>query len=82
MKVKLLKRALIAGLVAVSVLGTGAVPVFANTNTYKAVEANGIIDFEPLADVHGVYWRSVNGVLQFRIWNYTRGRWETPWTNA
>ena len=81
MKMGLFKRLLLAGLVAVSVLGTGAVPVLANTGSDKiAIEEAGEISFEPYADVLGVYWRSVNGVLQWRIWNYTRGRWESDWT--
>ena len=82
MKLRLFKKLLVTMLVTVSILGTGALPVLANTGSYKAVEANGQVDFEPFADVLGIYFRSVNGVLQYRIWNYTRGRWENNWTNV
>ena len=29
-----------------------------------------------------IYWRTMNGRLQFRVWSITNGRWLTDWTNA
>ena len=26
-----------------------------------------------------IYWRTMNGVLQFRVWSLTYGYWKTDW---
>ena len=28
-----------------------------------------------------IYWRTFNGVLQFRVWSITYGKWLTEWAN-
>jgi len=30
---------------------------------------------------HQTFWRNYHGMLQFRIWNLTRGIWVTDWTD-
>ena len=82
MKTVLYKRLLIGGLIAVTTVMAGSIPAMAATEPVKAVESVDPIAFEPFADVLEWHWRTVNGVLQFRIWNRTRGRWENEWTNV
>lgn len=81
MKLTQLKRIVVAGLIGFSVLGAGSVPVLANTQTVVATaedsEKNSIA---PFADVLHTHFRTVNGILQYRIWNATRFRWENDWT--
>ena len=33
------------------------------------------------SEVTQIVWRTYNGVLQFRVWSVTFGRWNTDWTN-
>lgn len=35
-----------------------------------------------MADEYTYYYRTVDGVKQYRIWNNTRGVWMIPWTNC
>ena len=46
--------------------------------TYEATEH----EIAPRSEMTRVYWRTYNGVLQFRIWGMTSGRWLTDWTDA
>ena len=81
MKQMLLKKLTVAALIAVfvsSVGAIGAVPVAAATPV-KAVEVSEV-EFQPFADVLQTHLAWINGVLHFRIWNATRGRWEGSWT--
>jgi hypothetical protein len=82
MKTKSFRRLLIAGLIAINIVWSGAIPTIAAEIPVKPVVGIEQYDMEPRADVLLTYWRTVNGVLQFRIWNATRGRWETEWTNV
>ena len=74
-----LKRLLVAGLVAFSILGAGAVPAMAAPASVIPVESSSYVGIEPYADVHQTVFARFDGVLYYRIWNATRGRWETDW---
>lgn len=39
-------------------------------------------DNTPFTEMTQAYFRTYHGVLQFRIWSLTYGRWLTPWTNV
>ena len=78
---KFLKRLLITAIIAFTVIGGGAIPVVAGTYTAPQVK-NDYIGVKPFADVLQTHFRWLNGVLQYRIWNATRGRWENEWTNV
>ena len=36
----------------------------------------------PMADQFQTYYRTLNGVLQYRVWNLTQGYWVNEWTNC
>jgi len=45
---------------------------------------NAVVEYEgiaPLNEMTRIYWRTYNGILQFRVWSITNGRWLTNWTN-
>ena len=46
---------------------------------YSAVEQQ---DIAPRTEMTRIYWRTYHGVLQFRVWSITNGRWITDWTNV
>ena len=73
-KVKLCKL-LIASLAFVSVIGT--VPVMATTEVTKVTE---YVEIMPFADIIQRHFATFDGVLHFRDWNATRGRWMNDWT--
>ena len=62
----------------------GPVPALAAEDSLERlpvenVQANTI---SPRADHYVVYYRTVNGVLQYRIWNATDAVWATEWKNV
>lgn len=74
----LLTGALLAGIAAVNPLS--AVPF---TGSSVAVEAATAPSDDTQADQIGYKYRSINGYLQKRRWNYTKGVWVDPyWTPA
>lgn len=78
MKVKL-KKLLITGLVAFSIVGTGTVTAMAAPVPVMPVEGSNYIGIEPFADQFQTVFATIDGVLHYRVWNATRGRWETGW---
>lgn len=44
---------------------------------------NAVVEQEviPRTEVTQFYWRTYNGVLQWRVWGLTSGRWLTEWTD-
>ena len=78
MKVKL-RKLLVAGLVAFSILGAGTIPAMAAPAPVIPLENNSYVGIEPFADVLQTVFGRIDGVLYYRIWNATRGRWETDW---
>lgn len=58
-----------------------AIPTTAVTaNVYDLSAGYAVIT--PFSEQTRIYWRTVNGVLQFRVWGITSGRWITDWANA
>jgi len=49
---------------------------------YELVLPNGETETIPRSEETRIYWRTFNGVLQFRVWGITSGRWITDWINA
>jgi len=37
------------------------------------------VEMEPRNEQTQIYWRNWHGVLQFRVWGVTSGRWLTEW---
>jgi len=78
---KKLSKILVASLLAGSLAGitpamaTSVVPV-AET---PLVEIGAVI-VTPMADQFETYYRTLNGVWQYRIWNLTQGYWVNDWT--
>jgi len=44
--------------------------------------SSAYVEIAPLTEYTRIYWRNLNGVLQFRVWGITSGRWITDWINA
>jgi len=40
------------------------------------------MEIEPRTEQTRIYFRNWNGVLQFRVWGITSGRWLTEWQNV
>lgn len=58
----------------------GLTPAMAASPAPVFETGDGIVT--PCADEFIYYYRTVNGVNQYRIWNATRGEWVIPWTNC
>ena len=64
-----------------------AVPVMAQTEVavaeavYETIEQDAVEEqgITPFTEMTRAYFRTYNGVLQFRIWSITNGRWLTYW---
>ena len=82
MRIRLLKKLLVTGLLTFTILGSGVTPVMAYQASAKPTSASCYDEIVPFADVFRTYTRILNGVLQYRIWNATRGRWETDWRDV
>jgi len=50
----------------------------------EAVSKYTVVEEEaaPRTEMTQIFWRNYQGVLQFRVWSITNGRWLTEWTNA
>ena len=46
--------------------------------TYSTVEQ----DVSPFTEMTRMYWRMQGGVLQWRLWSITNGRWLSDWTTV
>jgi O-antigen/teichoic acid export membrane protein len=76
-------------LVGILLVGTLATPAFAAVDppelpqeaasTQEVSSTQGVI---VLSDQFVTYFRTYNGVKQYRIWNITQGIWVTDWTNV
>lgn len=81
-----MKKRLVVFLIIVCVSLSFASPVIAS----NAVMAEPVItvstsiehEITPFHEFTQIYWRWNSGVLQFRVWSITNGRWLTEWTNA
>ena len=77
------KKLLVCLLVSVMALSF-AVPAMAATIT-EPESVNAVVDYEGIAprnEMTRFYWRTYNGILQFRVWSITNGRWINDWTNV
>lgn len=73
-------RTLLAGLLLV---GTLTVPTFAfTTSSQLSVEEPLAQNAVVYADEFTIYYRTYNGINQYRVWNITKSVWVTPWTNV
>ena len=79
-----MKKKLSKILVATLLFGSiaGATPAMATSIPETPVLAAGDGIVTPMADEFITYYRTVNGVNQYRIWNATRGYWVNEWTNC
>ena len=48
------------------------------TEPISSTTTQGIV---PATEMTQIYWRWNNGVLQYRVWSLTNGRWLTDWIN-
>ena len=58
------------------------IPVAANVYVTEPVQATAEQGISPHTEMTRIYWRTYHGVLQWRVWSITNGRWMTDWTNA
>ena len=86
-----MKKKLLVCVLAIVMLFSMAVPAVAATPQQAmpvsiAIDtgydlSGGYVAISPFNEETRIYWRTLNGVLQFRVWGITSGRWLTPWTN-
>lgn len=76
-----MKRRFIVACIAASVMALSfAVPVMAVEVTAEAqAVALEYVAIERFNEPTQIYFRTMNGVLQFRVWGTTSGRWLTDW---
>lgn len=72
-------RTLLAG---VLLVGSLTAPVFAAAPPLLPQEAPSTQDIVLRAEQFTTYYRTYNGVAQYRIWNITKGVWVNDWTNC
>ena len=86
-----MKKRLLVCVLAVVMLFSMAVPAMAATQQAVPVSivmtnghdlSAGYEVISPFSEVTQIYFRTWNGVLQFRVWGVTSGQWLTPWTNV
>lgn len=79
---KILSKTLIATLLIGSMAGitTPAMATSVVPNSEIAVIENGEVIVAPCADEYETYYRTLNGDMQYRIWNATQGYWVNEWT--
>ena len=77
---KKLSKILVAALLIGSMVGI--TPALATSVAEPPASASGDGIVTPMADQFETYYRTVDGVLQYRIWNATQGYWIMPWTNC
>jgi hypothetical protein len=58
-----------------------AVPAMANVSVVNDPVCVGGGENTIDNELTQIYWRTFNGVLQFRVWSITHGKWLTEWTN-
>ena len=66
----------------VPAMAVDALSVFPTVMSEHELMQQASIEMEPRNEYTRIYWRTFNGVLQFRVWGITSGRWLTEWTNA
>jgi len=87
------KRFLICLLACVMVLSTAGFVMAATEDgilsqatmitSYELTSSDSYIEIIPLTEQTQIHWRTTSaGVLQFRVWGLTSGRWLTDWINA
>lgn len=60
---------------------TGLTPAFAaEASVPVEVEVTAAGEIVPFADEWITYYRTYNGIKQYRIWNATWGYWMNDWT--
>lgn len=64
--------------------GSLVVPAFAAETTTQlppeVTSSTQDVTPTPYAEQFETYYRTVNGVMQYRIWNITKGYWVNDWT--
>ena len=82
-----MKKRLLVFLLASLMLISLAVPAMAvdaisvppaGISEHELMEKAGI-EMELRSEQTQIHWRTFNGVLQFRVWGLTSGRWLTDW---
>ena len=77
-----MKKKLVACLIASAIALSFAFPVMA-ADVAIAEPANTLVEhveIAPLNEMTRIYLRNYGGILQFRVWSITNGRWITDWT--
>ena len=82
MKESFFKKLMICGMIAISTMMAGSGTAVAAAKPVKVLESNEMTEVEARTDILELHFRTLNGVLQYRIWNRTRGRWENDWTDV
>lgn len=77
-----MKKKLSKILIATLIFGcmAGVAPAMAASSSSVPELSDGIVT--PFAIEYETYYRTLNGVYQYRIWNATQGFWIMPWTNC
>jgi hypothetical protein len=77
-----MKKMFMSFFLPVVVLLSITVPVTAMaTETIVAESIVAEQEIIPFTEMTRVYWRTYNGVLQWRVWSITNGRWMTEWAD-
>ena len=78
-----MKKRLLVCLFACMMISSFAIPVMASeVATAKPIIAEMEVEISPFNEQTRIYFRTYNGVLQFRVWSITNGRWITDWANV
>ena len=77
------KRLMVCLLTCVMALSV-AVPAMAEVEATTIEQIYTVAEQEivPATEMTRIYWRNHYGVLQFRVWSITNGRWITEWTTV
>ena len=78
-----MKRKLIVCLLTCVMAFSFVVPAMASEAVkYEPVYSVTYQEVAPRTEMTRLYFRTYHGVLQFRVWSITNGRWITDWTNV
>lgn len=77
-----MKKMLITFLLITVMMLSFAVPAMA-TKVVATEQVTATMEQEivPFSERTRIYFRTLNGQAQFRVWSITNGIWLTPWTN-
>jgi hypothetical protein len=78
-----MKKRLVTFLFVIMVAFSFTVPVMAVDAVFaEPVSATGEQGITPATEMTRMFFRTVDGQLQWRLWSLTNGRWLTDWANV